>query len=106
MFAWWGFNQWIPAYLSLPPAQGGIGFTTATMSGFIIAMQVGMWFGYVTFGFISDAIGRKRAYVVYLLTAAVLLLGVRADADARCCCSCWARSWRSSRPATSPDSAR
>ena len=25
------------------------------MSGFIIAMQVGMWFGYVTFGFISDA---------------------------------------------------
>ncbi|MCX6552806.1 MAG: MFS transporter [Acidobacteria bacterium] len=75
MFAWWGFNQWIPAYLSLPAAQGGIGLSTRTMSGFIMAMQVGMWFGYVTFGFISDSIGRKRAYVIYVLTAAVLLLG-------------------------------
>ena len=49
MFAWWGFNQWIPAYLSLPAADGGIGLSTRMMSGFIIAMQVGMWFGYVTF---------------------------------------------------------
>ncbi|MEW5980739.1 MAG: MFS transporter [Acidobacteriota bacterium] len=77
MFAWWGFNQWIPAYLSLPQAQGGIGLGTATMSGFVIVMQVGMWFGYVTFGFISDVLGRKRTYVVYLLAAAVLLLGYR-----------------------------
>ena len=75
MFAWWGFNQWIPAYLSLPDAQGGLGFSTETMSSFIMAMQVGMWFGYVTFGFVSDSIGRRRAYVIYLLTAAVLLLG-------------------------------
>jgi MFS family permease len=74
MFGWWGFNQWIPAYLALPAADGGIGLSTRMMSGFIIAMQVGMWFGYVTFGFISDRVGRKRAYVAYLLTAAVLML--------------------------------
>jgi MFS family permease len=74
MFAWWGFNQWIPAYLSLPAAEGGIGLSTRVMSGFIIAMQVGMWFGYVTFGFISDRAGRRRAYVTYLVTAAVLML--------------------------------
>jgi MFS family permease len=74
MFAWWGFNQWIPAYLSLPAAEGGIGLGTSTMSGFIIAMQVGMWFGYVTFGFVSDVAGRKRAYVAYLLTAALLMI--------------------------------
>jgi MFS family permease len=74
MFAWWGFNQWIPAYLSLPAGDGGIGLSTRVMSGFIIAMQVGMWFGYVTFGFISDRVGRKRAYISYLLTAAVLML--------------------------------
>ena len=36
-------------------------------------MQLGMWFGYVTFGFVSDRIGRKRTYVTYLVTAAVLL---------------------------------
>jgi MFS family permease len=80
MFAWWGFNQWIPAYLSLPAAEGGLALSTRTMSAFIIAMQVGMWFGYVTFGFISDALGRKRAYVGYLLTAAVLMLAYGATA--------------------------
>ena len=73
MFAWWGFNLWIPAYLSLPEAQGGIGLSAAVMSGFIIAMQVGMWFGYVTFGFVSDRFGRKRAYIGYLIVAAALI---------------------------------
>ena len=74
LFAWWGFNLWVPAYLSLPVAQGGVGLTTRTMSVTVIAMQVGMWFGYVTFGYVSDAVGRKRTYVTYLLAAAVLLL--------------------------------
>ena len=74
MFAWWGFNLWLPGYLSLPPARGGVGLSTTVMAGFVIAMQVGMWFGYVTFGFASDAIGRKRAYVTYLIAAAVLVL--------------------------------
>jgi MFS family permease len=73
MFGWWGLNLWIPAYLSLPVGQGGIGLSAYAMSGLVIAMQVGMWFGYVTFGFISDAVGRKRAYVAYVLAAAVLL---------------------------------
>src|SRR5882762_9158727 len=43
------------------------------MSWLVIAMQVGMWFGYVSFGFIEDAIGRKLTYVIYVLAAAVLL---------------------------------
>jgi MFS family permease len=73
MFGWWGLNLWIPAYLSLPAGQGGIGLSAYAMSALVIAMQVGMWFGYVTFGFVSDGIGRKRAYVVYVLVAAVLL---------------------------------
>jgi len=74
MFAWWGFNLWLPAYLAMPVADGGIGLSTTMMSGFVVAMQVGMWFGYVTFGYVSDLIGRRRAYVTYLLTAAVLML--------------------------------
>jgi MFS family permease len=73
LFAWWGLNSWVPAYLRLPPAQGGVGLASSTMSMFVILMQVGMWFGYVTFGFIADAIGRRRAYVTYLLAASVLL---------------------------------
>jgi MFS family permease len=73
MFGWWGLNLWIPAYLSLPIDQGGIGLSAYGMSVLVIAMQVGMWFGYVTFGFMADAFGRKRAYVLYVLMAAVLL---------------------------------
>ena len=73
LFAWWGLNSWVPAYLRFSPAQGGVGLSSSTMSLFMIAMQVGMWFGYVTFGFVADAIGRKRTYVLYVLAAAVLL---------------------------------
>jgi MFS family permease len=73
LFAWWGLNGWVPAYLRLSPAQGGIGLSSSTMSFFVIAMQVGMWFGYVTFGFMADAVGRKRTYVTYLVVAAMLL---------------------------------
>jgi MFS family permease len=74
LFGWWGFNLWLPGYLSLPVASGGVGFSATTMSWLIIAMQVGMWFGYVTFGYVSDAFGRKRTYVIYTTTAAVLIL--------------------------------
>lgn len=73
MFGWWGFNLWLPSYLRLPRDAGGIGLSPGVMSSFVFAMQIGMWFGYVTFGFISDAIGRKRSYVIYTLTAAVLI---------------------------------
>ena len=73
LFAWWGLNAWVPAYLRLPAAQGGVGLSSSTMSLFVIAMQVGMWFGYVSFGFMADAIGRKRTYVLYILGAAILL---------------------------------
>jgi MFS family permease len=73
LFGWWGLNLWIPAYLNLPTSQGGIGLSSSTMSLFVIAMQVGMWCGYVSFGFMADAIGRKRAYVLFVAMASVLL---------------------------------
>jgi MFS family permease len=73
MFAWWGLNLWVPSYLSLPSTQGGIGLSTETMAAFVVAMQVGMWFGYVTFGFISDSFGRRPTYIGYLVLAALLV---------------------------------
>jgi len=73
LFAWWGFNLWVPAYLSLSRDQGGIGLSVHAMSGAVIAMQVGMWIGYVSFGFLSDLFGRKRCYVIYLILAACLM---------------------------------
>ena len=73
LFGWWGLFTWIPAYLALPLARGGRGLSLAASSAWIIAMQAGMWLGYVTFGFISDAVGRKRTYVSYLFVAALLV---------------------------------
>ena len=74
MFAWWGLNLWIPDYLGAPAEEGGIALSPYAVSGLVIAMQVGMWFGYVTFGFIADTLGRKVTYVVYVLAASALIL--------------------------------
>jgi MFS family permease len=73
LFAWWGFNLWLPSYLKSSPAQGGAGLTGASTTWYLFVMQAGMWIGYVSFGFISDRIGRKKSYVCYLLAAAALL---------------------------------
>ncbi len=74
MFAWWGLNSWIPSYLRATPDTGGIGLSNASMNWFVIVMQVGMWFGYVTFGYVSDSVGRRKTYVGYLLAATALVL--------------------------------
>ena len=74
MFAWWGLNSWIPSYLRAPADTGGIGLSNAAMNWFIVVMQVGMWFGYVTFGYVSDIAGRRKTYVGYLVLAAGLVL--------------------------------
>ena len=73
MFAWWGINLWIPAYLSLARSQGGIGLGDWLTSSLVFFMQFGMWLGYLTFGFISDSFGRKKTYIIYLLAASVLV---------------------------------
>jgi len=73
LFGWWSFNLWLPSYLQEPAARGGLGLQMLSSSTLILVMQVGMWLGYITFGFVSDWIGRKRTYIAYLLLAAVLL---------------------------------
>lgn len=73
LFGWWSFNLWLPSYLQEPPSRGGLGLQMLSSSAMILVMQVGMWFGYITFGFVSDRIGRKRTYIAYLLAAALLL---------------------------------
>lgn len=73
LFAWWGFNLWIPGYLSLAVDKGGIGLSPRDMSALVIFMQFGMWLGYLTFGYISDGVGRKRAYMAFLSLAALFI---------------------------------
>ncbi len=73
LFGWWGLNTWVPAYLVLPSDQGGVGLSMLGTSGVVFITQIGMWLGYVSFGFISDAIGRRRAYLLFLGISSILL---------------------------------
>ncbi len=73
MFAYWGLFTWIPPYLSLPAESGGAGLDITRTATWIILMQVGTWLGYVSFGIISDALGRKWTYAGYIFVAAALV---------------------------------
>lgn len=73
MFAWWGFNTWVPSYLTAAREAGGVGLSEGIKASLILSSQVGMWFGYVTFGYVADAVGRRRTYVGYLLLAALFV---------------------------------
>jgi MFS family permease len=73
LFTYWGFNFWNPAYLSLAPAQGGLGFSARIMSTFVMVMQASTWVGYLVFGATSDRFGRKRIFITYLVLAACFL---------------------------------
>jgi MFS family permease len=74
VFAYWGLSLWIPAYLSLPVSRGGLGLSTSTTTLLVVTMQMGTFLGYVSFGYVSDAFGRRKSFVTYILTAAVLIL--------------------------------
>jgi MFS family permease len=73
LFAYWGLNFWIPAYFALPPPQHGFGFSPASVARLVVTMQAGTWVGYVTYGYVNDALGRRRSFALYLIAAAVLV---------------------------------
>jgi MFS family permease len=72
MFGYWGLFTWIPAYLSLPVAEGGRGLDLMKTTAWLVVMGAGKWLGYALFGFFADSVGRRRSYVTYLLIAAAL----------------------------------
>src|SRR5580692_5737611 len=73
MFGYWGLFTWIPAYLSLPPAQGGRGLSLVKTTTFFLVLCFGKWLGYALIGFFSDAFGRRKPYFLYLIIAAALV---------------------------------
>ena len=73
MFGYWGLFTWIPAYLSLPVAEGGRGLDLMRTTTWLVVMGVGKWLGYALFGFMADGVGRRYSYVTYLLVAAALV---------------------------------
>jgi MFS family permease len=74
MFAWWGLFTWLPPYLSLPVEQGGRGFGVLGMTTLLVVLNLcGMFPGYGSFGWVADHIGRRNAFLVYSLVAALLI---------------------------------
>lgn len=74
LFAWWGLFSWMPPYLSLPVSQGGRGFgVVGTTTLLVILNLIGMFPGYVSFGWIADRVGRRNAFLIYSVMAALLI---------------------------------
>ncbi len=81
IFAYWGLNLWVPAFLSLPVERGGLGFDETWTTFLIVTMQTGTFLGYVSFGYIADAIGRRKSFIGFILLAAVLTLAYSVTQD-------------------------
>jgi MFS family permease len=73
MFAYWGVFTWLPAFLGTPVKEGGAGLDVKSVAGWIVPTQLGAFFGYLSFGFISDRFGRRLTFTVFMLAAAVLV---------------------------------
>ncbi len=72
-FAYWGIFFWLPAFLARPVAQGGAGMGVVGSLWWIIPVQIGAYFGYLSFGFIADRLGRRRTFILFMLVAALLV---------------------------------
>jgi MFS family permease len=74
MFAWWGLFTWLPPYLSLPVSQGGRGFGVMGTTTLLVGLNLfGMFPGYASFGWVADHLGRRHAYLLYTMIAAIVV---------------------------------
>lgn len=72
LFAYWGLFTWVPAYLASPVEKGGAGLSLVRSTTWILPMQLGAFFGYLSFGFLADRFGRRPVFVTFLTGAAVV----------------------------------
>ena len=72
LFAYWGLFTWLPGYLSAPVSAGGAGLTMLQGSTWLIPTQIGAFFGYISFGWLADRLGRRPTFSMYVFIAACL----------------------------------
>src|SRR6185503_5542928 len=72
-FGYWGVFTWLPGFLGRPISAGGAGLDVVRSLGWLIPVQLGAYAGYLTFGFIADRIGRRAAFVLFMIGAAILV---------------------------------
>src|SRR5262249_37597124 len=73
MFAYWGVFTWLPRFLGGPVEKGGAGMDTTSVTGWIVPTQLGAFCGFLSFGFISDRLGRRLSFILYMVAAAALV---------------------------------
>lgn len=74
MFGWWGLFTWVPAYFTLAPERGGLGFSDGQKTVLLVILNLtGMLPGYASFGWVADWIGRRRSFILYTFMAALLV---------------------------------
>jgi MFS family permease len=73
LFGYWGLFTWIPTYLASPAAHGGAGLGIVKSSAWLFPMQVGAFFGYILFGYFADRVGRRAAFLTFVLATAALI---------------------------------
>jgi MFS family permease len=79
-FAFWGISTWIPPYIGIVAAKAGLS-NQEWQSYAGMALNGAAVLGYVAFGFLADAVGRKPVTIAYivasLLSVALLFLWAR-----------------------------
>jgi MFS family permease len=73
LVAFWGVITWLPSFLATPVAEGGAGLTLTKSAAWMIVLQLGAFFGYISFGLIADRFGRRPAFTFFMIAAAVLV---------------------------------
>jgi MFS family permease len=74
LFAWWGLFSWMPPYLTLPIEKGGRGFGMMNTTTLLVTLNlVGMFPGYLFYGWIADRLGRRLSLVIFTMSAALLI---------------------------------
>jgi MFS family permease len=69
--SWWGISTWVPPYIGSVAAKAGLtGSQWASYAG--MAYTIGSITGYIGFGFLADAYGRKPITILYIALAFAL----------------------------------
>ena len=71
LLGFFGLATWLPAYLSTPVSEGGPGLDITKTATWIIVSQIGAFFGYIGFGMISNKIGRKHSFLLFLSVSTI-----------------------------------
>ncbi len=72
LLAYWGLFGWLPGFLAGSRETGGAGMTILRSGIWVMTMQAGAYAGYLSFGVLADRLGRKPAFRMYVIGAAVL----------------------------------